>query len=110
MAYPSPQCDTTAKSDAMHYIDDASAVAANVDLTAISGKPFCPPQKTTLWSSTGTLAAVLVDEDGATFTINVGISPVVISRPVKQLTKSGSGAVRLIFEWFDPNSSVPKNR
>ena len=106
---PAPSCDTSGKSDAMHYLANAGSISADLNLTTISGKYPFAPQKTTMWVDSTPAAIVLVDEDGTSFTITVGTGPVVISRPIKQLTDTGSGAVNVIFEWFDPMATCFRN-
>lgn len=95
----------------MHYLAAASSIGANLNLTTISGKPKWAPQKTTLWINTGTDAdIVLVDEKGVSFTITVPISVVIVlTRPFKQLTFTGTEAVSVVFEWFDRGGSTEWN-
>lgn len=110
MAKPAPRCDTTDKSDAMHVIKDiAGSIAANLDLTAISGKPKWGPQKTTLWSTA--LADIqLIDEKNVTHTIPVPVGGIVLTRPFITLIDSGAGAaINVAFEWFDPCGSTEWN-
>ncbi len=110
MAKPAPRCDTGDKSDAMYHIDNVgTAISGNLDMTAISGKPKWSPQKTTLWVDSTPAAIVLVDEGGTSFTITVPAGPVVITRPIKQITDSGTGDVNAIFEWFDPHGLTDWN-
>ena len=113
MAKPpgAPQCDTSSKSDALYYIDNVGgAISANFNLTTVTLRPFCAPQKTTLWVDSAAAAIVLVDEDDITHTITVPAgAPLVLTRPFRQITDSGSGDVNVIFEWFDPGASVPRN-
>jgi hypothetical protein len=99
----------------MHYVASASGISADLSLTSISGKPKWAPQKTTLWvpgdDPTNELAVVLVDEKGVTFTITVPLGfAIVLTRPFKQLTKTGSGAASAIFEWFEGGGSTAWNK
>lgn len=94
----------------MLVVPDASAIAADLDLAQQSDKPAWAPQKTQLLSAT-TLSVVLVEEGsataaGASFTIIVPAAcPVIITRPIRKITKAGSGAVQVICEWFDPQGT-----
>lgn len=108
-ARPAPQCDTDSKSDAIDHYDNIGAINANLNLCQISGKPPWSPQKTTMWVDSTPAAVVLVDEDGVSLTITVGIGPTVITRPIKQVTDSGTGDVNVIFEWWDPHGVPERN-
>lgn len=114
MAKPAPRCDSTDRADAMHHIDNVGgAISANLNLTTISGKPQFGPQKTTLWvdAAGADSAIVLVDEDAVSFTITIAPGMVIVlNRPFKQVTDSGTGDVNAIFEWFDPQGSTDWNR
>lgn len=112
---PAPRCNTQNKSDAMYVITDAGAtVTANFNLTTIAGKPKWAPQKTTLWVDGATPAdadIVLVDENNITHIITVPAGIVlVLARPFKQITETGTEDVNVIFEWFDPGGSLDWNK
>jgi hypothetical protein len=98
----------------MHYLADASSISANLNLTTISGKPRWAPQKTTLWvggASPAEADIVLVDEKDVSFTITVPVGmTLVLTRPFKQLTDTGTEAVSVIFEWFDHGGSTAWNK
>lgn len=108
-AKPAPRADVWKKSDAMQVYTDVSALSADPDLTALSGKPKWAPQKTTIWAAAA-LTIVLVDEDNVTHSILVSTVPIVITRPIKTIDESASGAVNVIFEWFDPQGSTDWNK
>ncbi len=109
-ARPAPECSTESKSDAWDvYTNMGGAISANLNLCAISGKPPWAPQKTTLWVGSTPAAIVLVDEDGVSNTVTVGTGPIVITRPIKQVTDSGTGDVNVIFEWWDPHGVPERN-
>lgn len=113
MAVPAPRCDTGDKSDAMYVVTDvAGTLSANLDLTAISGKPQWAPQKATIWNDTAApVAFVAIDESGTTHTVSVPINaPIVLTRPFRTLVDSGAGDCNVIFEWFDPCGSNAWNR
>ena len=111
-AVAAPACDTSSKSDAMHYVDNAGAASADLDLTTIATMPRWGAQKTTLWNDTAApTAIVLQDEDGKQHTLSVapGI-PIVLTRPIVAIIDSGTGDVNALFEWFDPNGSTDWNK
>lgn len=96
----------------MHYLANAGSISENLNLTTISGKPKWAPQKTTLWINTGTDEdIVLVDEKDVSFTITVPIGVVIVlTRPFKQLTNTGTEAVSVVFEWYDRGGSTAWNK
>lgn len=104
---PAPPCDTSQKSDAWHYVDNAGGASADLDLTNMgAGYPRFPPQKTTLWVDSAGASIVLQDEDGHQVTLPIPPgSPFVFSRPVSFIIDSGTGDVNALFEWFDPVGS-----
>ena len=109
---PAPQCDTSAKSDAWHYVDDAGGtLAADLDLTAITTCPKWAPQKSTFWVDSALAVIVVVDEDGKSVPLSVSAGvPLVFTRPIKTITDAGTGNVNALFEWFDPNGSTDWNK
>ena len=90
----------------MQVIADVSAIAGDThDFAQQALHPAWSPQKLTLTAATA-LAVVMTDEDGKAHTITVpAAGVVVITRPIRILTKAGSGAVQVIAEWLDPNGS-----
>lgn len=110
-AVAAPACDTSSKSDAMHYVDNAGAASADLDLTTIATMPCWGAQKTTLWVDSAQAAIVLQDEDGKQHTIQVAAGiPIVLTRPIVAIIDSGTGDVNALFEWFDPNGSTDWNK
>src|SRR3990167_808726 len=94
-----PRCCTSDESVALMVI--AAASDFDLDLAQQPLYPAWSPQKLTLTAATA-LAVVMTDEDGKAHTITVpAAGVVVISRPIRLLTKAGSGAVQVIAEWFD---------
>jgi hypothetical protein len=111
MSVPAPKCDTSEASCAMHYVDNAGGASADLDLTTIATCPKWAPQKTTLWVDTTLAVIVLVDEDNKSHTISVSAGvPIVLTRPIRKITDTGTGDVNALFEWFDPNGSNDWNR
>lgn len=111
MSVPAPRCETSEPSAAWHYVDDASALPADLDLTAITGCPKWAPQRTTLWVDATLAVIVLVDEDGKSSSVAVPPSGALsFTRPVKTITHAGTANVNALFEWFDPNGSNDWNR
>lgn len=110
---PADQVHTDSTSQCMHYIDNVGgAIAADFDLTTISGCPRWGAQKTTLWTDQATAQAiVLQDEDDKQFTISVapGI-PIIFTRPIVGIIDSGTQDVNALFEWFDPNGRTEWNK
>lgn len=101
-----PECNTSDKSDAWHYVDNAGAASADLNLTTIATCPKWSPQKATFWVDSALAVIVLVDEDGKSITLSVSVGvPLVFSRPIQKITDSGTGDVNALFEWFDPNGS-----
>lgn len=112
MAKPAPRCDTADRADAMQVYTDVSALNADPDLTALSGKPKFGPQKTTLSNAeVGAASIVLVDEDSVTHTISVPPGGVIVlNRPFISIDESASGNIDVVFEWYDPHGSSDWNR
>ena len=106
----SPKCDTGEASCAMLVIASVAALSADPDLAQQLGRPAWCPQKLTLLGGASALAVVLVDEAGFTHTITVPIEGCVpITRPIRTIDESASGAVQVICEWFDPVGSTDWN-
>jgi hypothetical protein len=108
---PTPKVHTTRPSDAIVRIASVAGITGDTeDLRAQSGKPKFCPQRVTLCGGATALVAVMTDEDGESLTISVPVEGVVvINRPIKTLVKSGSGAVQVIAEYWEPPSSQPRN-
>lgn len=103
----SPKVDLSRPSDAIYRVASIAGITPDTeDLRAVAGKPRCCPQKVQLSGATA-LAAVLVTEDGESITITTPANnvPIVITRPIKTLVKSGSGAVQVVCEWWQSNAS-----
>lgn len=112
MAIPAPRCPIDRASDAMHHLNNVgSAISADLNLRAISGKPKWGPQKTTIWADAADQAIVLIDEKDVTHTITAPATgaPLVLTRPFKTLVDSGTGDVNVVFEWFDRGGSTEWN-
>jgi hypothetical protein len=106
---PAPRCDTSEPSVAMLVIASVSALSADPDLAQQDGYPAWCPQKLTLTCTAGG-DIVVVDEDGTSHTIHVDVGvPVTITRPIRTIDESASGAVQVIAEWFDPTGSTAWN-
>lgn len=108
---PTPKVSLDRPSDAMHVVASIAGISGDtLDLRAVSGKPRHCPQKVTLSGATA-LTAIITDEDDVSHTIIVPASnaPLVPTRPIKTLVKSGSGAVQVIAEYWEPPSSQARN-
>ena len=102
---PAPRCDTAEPSVAMLVIPDVAALSADPDLAQQDTYPAWCPQKLTLTAATA-LTIVVIDEDDVTHSIIVpAASPLVITRPIRTIDESASGAVQVIAEWFDPTGN-----
>jgi len=102
---PAPRADTGSASDALYIQDNAGGLSGDLDLQGITQRPQMCPQKTQLWVDSAIASIVLVDEKGLSHTIAVAPgTPIVLTRPMKTITHSGTGDVNCAFEWFDIGS------
>lgn len=105
-----PKVDMLRPSDAIARVASITAMSADTDMRAISGKPRFCPQQTLLIGGAATADAVLVTEDDETLTISVPANGVIpLTRPIKTLVKTGSGAVQVLSEYWEPPSSQARN-
>lgn len=102
-----PKIDMSRCSDAIARIASIAGISGSTeDMRTQSGKPKFCPQMTTLIGTTAAADAVLTTEDDEALTISVPAnSVVVLTRPIKTLVKSGSGAVQVVCEWWVSSSS-----
>lgn len=116
---PAPRCDQADMSSAMHVIPSVAGLAGDVDLAQLALKPAWAAQRLTLSAATA-LSVVVVEEaspgspaESYTIIVPAGNTPLVIQRPIRTITKAGSGAVQVIAEWWDQvgsnawNGTVP---
>jgi hypothetical protein len=108
---PTPKVDLSRPSDAIVRIASVAGITGDTeDLRAQSGKPRHCPQRVTLIGGATALVAVMTTEDAESLTISVPVEGVVIiNRPIKTLVKSGSGAVQVVAEYWEPPSSQARN-
>lgn len=99
MADPAPQSDTSKTATSAHSIADISS--ANVDLTAISGKPVFAAQLVRLCNATAAaLSAVMTPENGADITVVVPANSIErVTVPIKTI-KNTSGALSALCYWW----------
>lgn len=100
-----PRISIDKASDHWGVIPDVSALSADPNLAEFAGKPpFCP-QMLTLSSSAGG-DIVMADENGESFTVSVPAGGViVVTRPIKTIDESASGAVQVVMEWWAGSST-----
>jgi hypothetical protein len=107
-AVAAPKPNLTRPSDAMHRVASVTGMSADLDLTAISGLPRHAAQLLTLIGGAATADVVMTPEKssgGANITISVPANTVVlVQHPIKALIKSGSGAVQVVAEWWNPGN------
>lgn len=108
---PAPKCDLTRPSDAFHVITSASGMSTDTDLRTVSKMPKHAPQLVTFIGTTAAADIVFLQEDlqkatDVSKTVNVPANAVLpITRPVKTIVKSGSGAVQVLCEWWVGDSA-----
>lgn len=102
--FPAPRVNTQRFSDAIHRVASITGLGADLDLTAVSGKPKCGA-RVTLIGGAATADAVMTTEKGDALTVSVPLNTVVEIRfPIIALVKSGSGAVQALIEWYPGDS------
>jgi len=102
-----PKMDLGRPSDAIGRIASIAGISGTTeDLRAQSGKPKFCPQMVQLIGTTAAADAVMTTEDDESLTVSVPANAVVVlTRPIKTLVKSGSGAVQVVCEWWISNNS-----
>lgn len=98
----SPKLDMSKPSDAIYRVASIAGISGSTeDLRAVSGKPKFCPQMVTLIGTTAAADAVMTTEDDEALTISVPANAVIVlTRPIKTLVKSGSGAVQVLAEYW----------
>jgi hypothetical protein len=106
-----PKCDLSRPSDYIVRIASIAGISGSTeDLRAQSGKPRQCPQLVTLIGTTAAADAVMTTEDDESLTISVPANAVlVLTRPIKTLVKSGSGAVQVVCEYWKSNNADLKD-
>ncbi len=102
-----PKADITRPSDAFDVIASVAGISgATEDLRARSKMPSHAPQMVTFIGTTAAADVVFLQEDlekatDISKTVNVPANGVVVvTRPIKALVKSGSGAIQVLCEWW----------
>ena len=105
-----PKVDLSRPSDFIVRIASIAGISGSTeDLRAQSGKPMHCPQMTTLIGTTAAADAIMTTEDGESLTVNVPAAGVIVlTRPIKILTKSGSGAIQVVCEYWCSQQSSRK--
>lgn len=107
-----PRTDTTISADSELYTADVTALAGDLDLTAVAGKPNHAPQLTLLINNTAASITVLVTAEKNTNIRSVRIpanSTITVPVPIALVTKAGSGAAAVWCFWR-AGSGVQFNR
>jgi hypothetical protein len=108
---PAPKPDLTRPSDAFHVIASASGMAADTDLRTVTKMPKHAPQTVTFIGTTAAADIVFLQEDlqkGTDISKTVSVpanAVIVLTRPIKTIVKSGSGAVQILCEWWVGDSA-----